>query len=132
MSIDKDIDAILSPSLAIKRRSLLKACAAAAAAIGTGGLVRTKDAAAFAYRDYPTDNALETVVTSCAHNCGSRHVLVAHKKGNVIVRLRPMTAPTNAVVVMARTPRKSRSYGPVCVGAPIASASIPRSGCSIR
>ena len=28
-----------------------------------------------------------TVVTSCAHNCGSRHMLVAHKKGDVIVRL---------------------------------------------
>ena len=27
------------------------------------------------------------MVTSCAHNCGSRHVLVAHKKGDVIVRL---------------------------------------------
>jgi anaerobic dimethyl sulfoxide reductase subunit A len=30
---------------------------------------------------------LTTVVTSCAHNCGSRHMLVAHKKGDVIVRL---------------------------------------------
>jgi anaerobic dimethyl sulfoxide reductase subunit A len=30
---------------------------------------------------------LTTVVTSCDHNCGSRHMLVAHKKGDVIVRL---------------------------------------------
>jgi len=33
------------------------------------------------------DDELTHVVTSCAHNCGSRHVLVAHKKGDVIVRL---------------------------------------------
>jgi anaerobic dimethyl sulfoxide reductase subunit A len=87
MSIEQGIDKILSRSLKIKRRSLLKACAAAGAALGTGGLVRIKDAEAFAYPGYVTDDALETVVTSCAHNCGSRHVLVAHKKGDVIVRL---------------------------------------------
>jgi anaerobic dimethyl sulfoxide reductase subunit A len=40
-----------------------------------------------AYEPYPTDDQLTTVVTSCAHNCGSRHMLVAHKKGDVIVRL---------------------------------------------
>jgi anaerobic dimethyl sulfoxide reductase subunit A len=45
------------------------------------------EAQAFAYEPYPTDDQLTTVVTSCAHNCGSRHMLVAHKKGDVIVRL---------------------------------------------
>ncbi|MCB1640065.1 MAG: molybdopterin-dependent oxidoreductase, partial [Thiothrix sp.] len=44
-------------------------------------------AEAFAYEPYPRDDDLQTVVTSCAHNCGSRHMLVAHKKGDVIVRL---------------------------------------------
>jgi hypothetical protein len=44
-------------------------------------------AQAFAYEPYPTDDQLTTVVTSCDHNCGSRHMLVAHKKGDVIVRL---------------------------------------------
>ena len=42
---------------------------------------------AFAYEPYPRDDELTTVVTTCAHNCGSRHMLVAHKKGDVIVRL---------------------------------------------
>ncbi|WP_333822409.1 molybdopterin-containing oxidoreductase family protein [Pinisolibacter sp.] len=68
------------------RRGLLEM----AAAVATTALVpiagATK-AAAFAYEPYPKDDELETVVTSCAHNCGSRHMLVAHKKGDVIVRL---------------------------------------------
>ena len=51
------------------------------------GRRRRSEAKAFAYEPYPTDDELETVVTSCAHNCGSRHMLVAHKKGDVIVRL---------------------------------------------
>jgi anaerobic dimethyl sulfoxide reductase subunit A len=51
------------------------------------GLVSTQDAKAFAYEPYPRDDELTTVVTSCDHNCGSRHMLVAHKKGDVIVRL---------------------------------------------
>ncbi|MBP7523043.1 MAG: molybdopterin-dependent oxidoreductase [Leptothrix sp. (in: Bacteria)] len=59
--------------------------------VGATGLVSLagfpKKAAAFAYEPYPTDDQLTTVVTSCAHNCGSRHMLVAHKKGDVIVRL---------------------------------------------
>ncbi len=70
----------------LSRRKFLQSSAATAAA----GLVLTadtKEAAAFAYEPYPTDDELETVVTSCAHNCGSRHMLVAHKKGDVIVRL---------------------------------------------
>ncbi len=68
------------------RRTVLKAAGAA----GVAGLVPiagSKPAAGFAYEPYPTDDQLETVVTSCAHNCGSRHMLVAHKKGDVIVRL---------------------------------------------
>jgi len=73
------------------RRSFLKTAAAGAAVAGAGGLVELaageKDAAAFAYEPYPTDDQLETVVTSCDHNCGSRHMLVAHKKNDVIVRL---------------------------------------------
>jgi len=58
--------------------------------LGAGGLVElntAKEAKAFAYEPYPRDDQLNTVVTSCAHNCGSRHMLVAHKKGDVIVRL---------------------------------------------
>ncbi len=70
------------------RRSFLKTAAAGAA---TAGLFRygleARDAQAFAYEPYPTDDQLTTVVTSCDHNCGSRHMLVAHKKGDVIVRL---------------------------------------------
>ncbi|MDQ2088929.1 molybdopterin-containing oxidoreductase family protein [Marimonas arenosa] len=68
------------------RRAFLKTTAATA----TAGLVLgagAEEAKAFAYEPYPTDDELETVVTSCAHNCGSRHMLVAHKKGDVIVRL---------------------------------------------
>ena len=68
------------------RREFLKTSAATAAAglvLGAGA----QEAKAFAYEPYPTDDELETVVTSCAHNCGSRHMLVAHKKGDVIVRL---------------------------------------------
>ncbi|MFV0382705.1 molybdopterin-dependent oxidoreductase [Paracoccus sp. (in: a-proteobacteria)] len=68
-----------------RRRFLQSASATAATALVVGNL--PKKAHAFAYEPYPTDDELETVVTSCAHNCGSRHMLVAHKKGDVIVRL---------------------------------------------
>ncbi|MDR1995274.1 molybdopterin-dependent oxidoreductase [Azonexus sp.] len=69
------------------RRSFLKV-AMAASALGATGLVSLpRPARAFAYEPYPRDDELQTVVTSCAHNCGSRHMLVAHKKGDVIVRL---------------------------------------------
>jgi len=70
----------------VSRRAFLKTSAAMAGTslvLGAGA----KEAKAFAYEPYPTDDELETVVTSCAHNCGSRHMLVAHKKGDVIVRL---------------------------------------------
>ncbi len=71
------------------RRSFLKRAGAGAAIVGASGLIEntTNKAEAFAYEPYPTDDELETVVTSCAHNCGSRHMLVAHKKDDVIVRL---------------------------------------------
>ena len=73
--------------LNMSRRSFMKASAASAVTLGAGGLVKIKDAGAFAYEPYPRDDELQTVVTSCAHNCGSRHALIAHKKGDVIVRI---------------------------------------------
>lgn len=79
--------ALLNP----KRRSFMKTMAAGAAMTSVGGLIELssgeKQAHAFAYEPYPKDDELTTVVTSCDHNCGSRHMLVAHKKGDVIVRL---------------------------------------------
>ena len=89
MSIEKTL-AGLTARLNMNRRSFLKTTAATTAALGASGLVdlkTMKTANAFAYEPYPRDDELETVVTSCAHNCGSRHMLVAHKKGDVIVRL---------------------------------------------
>ncbi len=77
----------LQSRLNLSRRSFLHASAIGAATLGAGGLVKTERAEAFAYEPYPRDDELETVVTSCAHNCGSRHMLVAHKKGDVVVRL---------------------------------------------
>jgi len=76
--------------LNISRRSFLKTTAGGGAALAAGGLVElktAKQAPAFAYEPYLKDDELETVVTSCAHNCGSRHMLVAHKHNDVIVRL---------------------------------------------
>ncbi len=74
-----------------QRRSFLKVAGAGAAVAGAGGLVELaaggKEAEAFAFEPYPRDDDLQTIVTSCDHNCGSRHMLVAHKKGDVIVRL---------------------------------------------
>ena len=73
------------------RRSFLKTSAAGTVLASSSGLLEMalgqKDANAFAYEPYYRDDQLTTVVTSCDHNCGSRHMLVAHKKGNVIVRL---------------------------------------------
>lgn len=71
------------------RRSFLKTTGTGVIALSASGLIKntSKQAHAFAYEPYPTDDKLETVVTSCAHNCGSRHMLVAHKKNDVIVRL---------------------------------------------
>jgi anaerobic dimethyl sulfoxide reductase subunit A len=78
---------LLDARLNLNRRSFLKSTAAGATALGVGGLLKTDEAQAFAYEPYPRDDQLQTVVTSCAHNCGSRHMLVAHKKGDVIVRI---------------------------------------------
>ncbi len=80
----------LESHLNMTRRSFLKTTAVGTAALATSGLVdlnTVKQAKAFAYEPYPKDDELETVVTSCAHNCGSRHALIAHKKGDVIVRI---------------------------------------------
>ncbi len=72
------------------RRKFLKQTSTTAGALAASSLLTltpSEKAQAFAYEPYPKDDQLETVVTSCAHNCGSRHVLVAHKKNGVIVRL---------------------------------------------
>ncbi len=69
------------------RRDFLRTAASGATLAGIAATQGSKPAQAFAYEPYPRDDELKTVVTSCAHNCGSRHMLVAHKKGDVIVRL---------------------------------------------
>ncbi|MEZ5538317.1 MAG: molybdopterin-dependent oxidoreductase [Thiolinea sp.] len=84
---DKPRKDTLQSALKMDRRTFIKTSALGSTAIAAGGLVKSKDAKAFAYEPYPRDDELQTVVTSCAHNCGSRHMLVAHKKGDVIVRL---------------------------------------------
>jgi len=86
MNNDNTLD-FLKDRLNMTRRSFITSTAAGAAALGAGGLIKTRDAQAFAFEPYPRDDDLTTVVTSCAHNCGSRHMLVAHKKGDVIVRI---------------------------------------------
>ena len=86
MTDDKRFD-FLGDRLNMTRRSFIQSSAAGVAALGGGALLKPKDAQAFAYEPYPKDDELTTVVTSCAHNCGSRHMLVAHKKGDVIVRI---------------------------------------------
>lgn len=69
------------------RRQWLKGAAGLAASSTLLPIAGADKAAGFAYEPYPRDDDLQSVVTSCAHNCGSRHMLVAHKKGDVIVRL---------------------------------------------
>ncbi|MCU7816077.1 MAG: molybdopterin-dependent oxidoreductase [Candidatus Thiodiazotropha sp. (ex Lucinoma kastoroae)] len=89
MSIKKMKDNLYE-RLNLSRRSFLKTTAAGSAVVAAGGLIElktAKEAKAFAYEPYPKDDELQTVVTSCAHNCGSRHMLVAHKWKDVIVRL---------------------------------------------
>lgn len=81
-----DRHTLLSSALNVSRRGFLKTGAAAAAA-GAVGTTPLKPAHGFAYEPYYTDDQLTTVVTSCDHNCGSRHMLVAHKLGDMIVRL---------------------------------------------
>lgn len=75
----------LTSRLNLTRRSFLKTTALSTL---TGALLtKNRQAKAFAYEPYYTDDQLVTVVSSCAHNCGARHMLVAHKKGDIIVRL---------------------------------------------
>ena len=83
-SLQQKISELLNPG----RRNFMRSVSGGAAAAGLFrfGLM-PQEAHAFAYAPHYTDDQLETVVTSCAHNCGSRHMLVAHKKGDVIVRL---------------------------------------------
>ena len=76
----------LQGAFRLDRRRLLELAAVGSAA-GLMPAATTQPAQAFAYEPYPKDDELETVVTSCAHNCGSRHALIAHKRGDVIVRL---------------------------------------------
>ena len=71
----------IAARLNLNRRRFLQSSAAAGLAGGMVQVAEPDPARAFAYEPYPTDDELETVVTSCAHNCGSRHMLVAHKKG---------------------------------------------------
>ncbi len=85
MSLTEDQLTALHNSLNLNRRDFLKTAGVAGAAVSLG--LKPQAAQAFAYEPYPRDDDLQTVVTSCAHNCGSRHMLVAHKKGDVIVRL---------------------------------------------
>jgi len=90
MSNKYDLNTLAERLNNVGRRDFLKTTAVGAGVMAAGGLVdlaAPKEAKAFAYEPYPTDDQLTTVVTSCAHNCGSRHVLVAHKKGDVVVRL---------------------------------------------
>ncbi len=88
MNDEKTLPRRIASALSMKRRDFLKTTTlTGAAALAGGGLLRARRAEAYAYAPHPTDDEMETVVTSCAHNCGSRHVLVAHKKGDVIVRL---------------------------------------------
>lgn len=87
MKKTKKIARIIDSAVNMNRRSFLKTTVAGTSTIAAGSLGLFKKAEAHAYEPYITDNGLETVVTSCAHNCGSRHVLVAHKKEDVIVRL---------------------------------------------
>ncbi|WP_448202528.1 molybdopterin-containing oxidoreductase family protein [Azospirillum sp. sgz302134] len=82
-----DAKSILGNALNVSRREFMQGAAGAAASASLFRAVAPEEAKAFAYSPYPTDDELVTVPTSCAHNCGSRHMLVAHKKGDVIVRL---------------------------------------------
>jgi anaerobic dimethyl sulfoxide reductase subunit A len=84
---NRDKHSHLLNSLRLDRRNFLKSTGIASIAAATGGLAKIKPAQAHAYGPYPQDNQLQTVVTSCAHNCGSRHMLVAHKWKDVIVRI---------------------------------------------
>jgi anaerobic dimethyl sulfoxide reductase subunit A len=79
--ITTDTKGLLKGLINPNRRSVVKTSLAALAS-GLVPAATARRAEAFAYEPYPTDDQLETVVTSCAHNCGSRHMLVAHKQGD--------------------------------------------------
>ncbi|MCC7167941.1 MAG: molybdopterin-dependent oxidoreductase, partial [Rhodospirillales bacterium] len=67
------------------RRAFLKGTGGLALGAALGG--GAAKALAQPYGGYRPDDQLERIVTSCAHNCGGRHMLVAHRKNGVIVRL---------------------------------------------
>ncbi len=112
-----DRKAVLEQALGVSRRGFLKAAGVGAAVAATGG-IPIRSAEAFAYAPHFTDDELTTVVTSCAHNCGSRHMLVAHKLGDTIVRLstddgRPQGDPfgtDTAEMPQLRACLRGRSY----------------------
>jgi anaerobic dimethyl sulfoxide reductase subunit A len=76
----------LASRLNLDRRRFLKTTAIALAGPGLVNQHHEVKADTLEYASL-RDDELTHVVTSCAHNCGSRHMLVAHKKGDVIVRL---------------------------------------------
>ena len=121
----------LEKALNVSRRGFIKG-SAAGAATGLVGLQPAKEAKAFAYEPYPTDDELTTVVTSCAHNCGSRHMLVAHKKGDVIVRLSTDDGSYQGDGLWQR--HRGGAAGARLPARPLVSlrASTRRSACSIR
>ena len=77
------------PEVNVSRRSFLKWGTALAGTVAAlNGLEPTpKDAEGFAYTPHVTDDEMTTVVTSCAHDCGSRHALVCHVKDGIIRRI---------------------------------------------
>ena len=128
---NKEFNVELKQKLNDSRRSFLKTTAGSAAGLAAGGLltVAPEKAEAFAYEPYPTDDELETVVTSCAHNCGSRHMLVAHKKGDVIVRLSTDDGSYHKDGKLVMMKMMSYNFAPVCVVVLIASDCIRQSVC---
>ena len=118
------------PSLNCSRRTFLKA-ASAASVMYAAGFKMHDQAHGHAYEPYFTDDQLETVVTSCAHNCGSRHMLVAHKKGDVIVRLSTDDGTYQGDAYGTDTPIKPQLRD-ACVVARIEVGSIRPNDYSIR
>ncbi len=85
-SWEERVSEILNQTVRLDRREFLKLSASAGLAAGTA-LFLQEGSSAFPYEPYPLDDEMTTVLTSCAHNCGARHILIAHKKGDTIVRL---------------------------------------------
>lgn len=71
----------------ISRKDFFRRAATLSAAAGLYTLMSGEELSGFPYEPYPRDDEMKTVVTSCAHNCGGRHMLVAHIKNDEIIRL---------------------------------------------